>query len=97
MAKPLPDGKDENAPADLITKFQRIREQDPEKLDRYDIIASALANISAGSDTTSISLNPVIFHLCHDPRVLEKLRDWSWDVLSLREELLSLGVSSLLE
>ncbi|KAF2787165.1 cytochrome P450 family protein [Melanomma pulvis-pyrius CBS 109.77] len=75
MGKPPPDGKDENAPADFITKFQRIREENPEKIDKEDIMASAVANISAGSDTTSISLTSVIFHLCKFPEALARLRN----------------------
>lgn len=75
MGKPLPDGKDENAPEDFITKFQRIRQENPEKINKDDIMASAIANISAGSDTTSISLTSVIFHLCKFPDVLAKLRN----------------------
>lgn len=75
MDKPLPDGKDENAPADFITKFQRIRKENPQKIDKDDIMSSAIANISAGSDTTSISLTSVIFHLCKFPDVLTRLRN----------------------
>lgn len=75
MDKPLPDGKDENAPADFITKFQRILNDNPEKINKEDIIASAMANISAGSDTTSISLTSVIFHLCKFPDALRTLRN----------------------
>ncbi|KAH7018788.1 cytochrome P450 [Ilyonectria destructans] len=75
MGKSLPDGKDENAPEDFITKFQRIRQENPEKINKDDIMASAIANISAGSDTTSISLTSVIFHLCKFPDVLAKLRN----------------------
>lgn len=74
LGKPLPAGKDENAPADFITRFQLIREENPEKIDKEDIMASAIANISAGSDTTSISLTSVIFHLCKFPHALARLR-----------------------
>ncbi|PVH84305.1 cytochrome P450 [Cadophora sp. DSE1049] len=73
MDKPLANSKDEHC-ADFISKFQRIRSENPERISKDDIINSAMANISAGSDTTSISLTSVIFHLCQFPEVLQKLR-----------------------
>lgn len=87
MEKPSPNNRDnENSPADFITKFQRLRDEDPGKIDRNDIMASAIANISAGSDTTAISLTSVIFHLCKYPDVLKKLRNELEDAIK-KEEL----------
>lgn len=86
MSKPPPDDKDEGAPEDFITKFHRIRQENPGKINNDDIMASAMANISAGSDTTSISLTSVIFHLVKFPDVLAKLRNeledlvWGGDI-----------------
>lgn len=75
MEKPLANSKDQQHCEDFISKFQRIRSENPEKLSKDDIINSAIANISAGSDTTSISLTSVIFHLCKFPEALQKLRE----------------------
>ncbi|KAH9204679.1 cytochrome P450 [Leptodontidium sp. 2 PMI_412] len=72
---PPPAEKDEDGPADFITKFQRIQAENPEKLSRADIMGSCIANIGAGSDTTSISFTSVIYHLCNHPAVLKKLRE----------------------
>ncbi|KPM34793.1 hypothetical protein AK830_g11789 [Neonectria ditissima] len=69
------DNEVKNDAEDFITKFQRIRQENPEKINKDDIISSAVANISAGSDTTSISLTSVIYNLCKFLDVLAKLRN----------------------
>ncbi|KAI1627373.1 cytochrome P450 [Exophiala viscosa] len=50
-------------------KTQRERDQQR----RY--IAVCVANVGAGSDTTSISLNAVLYCLCKNPPMVQKLRD----------------------
>ena len=66
--------QDGTAPADFITQFLRIREENPEKISKEDIMAASMSNIGAGSDTTSISLTSVLCHLCKHPDILWKLR-----------------------
>lgn len=65
----------DDTPVDFITRFQMISEENPEKVDKQDIETSAINNFFAGSDTTSISLNSVIYNLCNHPDVLSRLRD----------------------
>jgi len=59
---------------DFITKLLQLHEADPSKVDMKDVFSTLLTNISAGSDTTSISLGSVIYHLCRYPYALENLR-----------------------
>jgi cytochrome P450 len=66
---------DPTAPVDLITKLLRIQDENPEKMAKGDIASACMMNIGAGSDTTSISLSSVIFHLLKNPETLERLRD----------------------
>ena len=72
-----PDGNpvDPMAPVDLITKLMRIQDESPEKIGKADIGSACMMNIGAGSDTTSISLSSVLFHLLKHPKTLGRLRD----------------------
>ncbi len=72
-----PDGSpvDPTAPVDLITKLLRIQDESPEKISKADIGSACMMNIGAGSDTTSISLSSVFFHLLKHPKTLGRLRD----------------------
>ena len=71
-SSPLPI--DANAPVDFITRFQRIRQEDPEKIGIDDIFLSCAANIGAGSDTTAVSLNVAIYYLYTHPEALSQAR-----------------------
>ena len=59
---------------DFITKLLQLHEADPSKVDMKDVFSTLLTNIGAGSDTTSISLGSVIYHLCRYPYAMENLR-----------------------
>jgi len=61
-------------PADFLTKLLSIREQDPSKISKDHIFAVCFANVGAGSDTTSISLNAALYYLYKNPPVLQRLR-----------------------
>ena len=65
----------ENGPADFLTKLLALRDQDPTKVNKDDIFAVCFANVGAGSDTTSISLNSILYYLCKKPSVVAKLRE----------------------
>lgn len=73
LEKPAPP-KNDSAPADFITRFMHMQEDDPGKLSERDIVESAMANIGAGSDTTGISLTSVMYHVYRNPHVLQVLR-----------------------
>ncbi|KAH7321513.1 cytochrome P450 family protein [Rhexocercosporidium sp. MPI-PUGE-AT-0058] len=59
---------------DFLTKLLQIHEEDPKKIDMRDVFATCMTNIGAGSDTTSISLGSVIYHLCKYPNTMRALR-----------------------
>ena len=51
-----------------------MQTENPKKVRDKDIIASALANIGAGSDATGISLTAVFYFLSRNQEVLDKVR-----------------------
>ncbi|PVH85443.1 cytochrome P450 [Cadophora sp. DSE1049] len=59
---------------DFITKLLQLHEADPSKVDMKDVFSTLMTNIGAGSDTTSISLGSVIYHLCRYPYTMQTLR-----------------------
>lgn len=73
--QPEQETLDPKAPADFITKFQRIQNRDTTKISDAEITGACSMNIGAGSDTTSISLSSVIFNLLKYPRTLARLRE----------------------
>lgn len=73
--RPGGNSVDTTAPVDLITKLLHIQDENPEKIGKGDIASACMMNIGAGSDTTSISLSSVLFHLLKNPKSLERLRD----------------------
>jgi cytochrome P450 len=64
----------DDGPSDFIGKFMAIQQENPAKMKDKDIRNSAFANIAAGSDTTSITLSGILYHLLKNPRTMEKLR-----------------------
>jgi cytochrome P450 len=75
LRNPVDEGDKPNRdPADFLTKLLSIREQDPSKISKDDIFAVCFANVGAGSDTTSISLNAALYYLYKNPPVLQRLR-----------------------
>ena len=65
---------DSQGPADFLTKFLTIQRENPAKMTDIDILVSLSANIAAGSDTTSITLSAILYHLIRNPGTLKKLR-----------------------
>lgn len=59
---------------DFLSKMLNLHHQNPEKITLKDIFVTCITNIGAGSDTTSISLSSVFYHLCKYPEVAQKLR-----------------------
>jgi cytochrome P450 len=66
--------KNNTGPTDFISRFRHLQSENPEKVRDKDIIASALATIGAGSDTTGISLTAVFYFLSRNKEVLGKVR-----------------------
>lgn len=59
---------------DILGELYRVAEEKPGSLDENSITSLALANVFAGSDTTSISLRAIIYFLLKNPPCLERLR-----------------------
>jgi cytochrome P450 len=58
----------------FVEKMMLARAKDPEKITDYHLLIMAQSNVVAGSDTTAISLSSIMWHLCHYPETLQKLR-----------------------
>lgn len=60
---------------DFLTRTLNLHRDDPAKFTMQDVFVACMTNIGAGSDTTSISLSSVLYHLCRYPRTLDVLRE----------------------
>ncbi|KAH6847213.1 cytochrome P450 [Chaetomium sp. MPI-CAGE-AT-0009] len=60
---------------DFLTKFVHKHSQDPSVFTTYHVLSGCVSNMVAGSDTTSISLSAILYHVLRNPDVLERLRD----------------------
>lgn len=67
--------KPTEGPPDFVTKFLEAHAQDPQNFTNYNILMGCLSNIVAGSDTTSITLSSIIYHLCKSPVAVHQLRE----------------------
>ncbi|KAJ4509695.1 Pisatin demethylase [Exophiala dermatitidis] len=67
--------KDESKPTDdFLTKMLRMHALQPDKFPMSAVFTTCGTNIAAGSDTTSVSLAAILYHLMRSPEKLEKLR-----------------------
>jgi cytochrome P450 len=70
----IAEEKEREGTPDIMTRILMASEKDPEKVTRGDLITMCQSNISAGSDTTSITLSTVLYHLLKYPETFQKLR-----------------------
>lgn len=77
--------EDQAAGQDFLSRMLRLHEENPDKVTMEDVFGICLTNIAAGSDTTSISLSSVLYHLCKHPNVAETLRKEIDDMAARRE------------
>ncbi|KAJ5523622.1 hypothetical protein N7513_013166 [Penicillium frequentans] len=57
----------------FLTRLLKMHSDNPSKLTKADIFTTCITNIGAGSDTTSVSLTSVMYHLMANPSKYETL------------------------
>jgi cytochrome P450 len=60
---------------DFLTKFIQKHSEDPSVFTSYHVLSGCVSNMVAGSDTTSISLSAILYHVLRNPNVLKRLRE----------------------
>ena len=60
---------------DMLSKFFAVHHEKPGEFDYDAIVSMASSNITAGSDTTSISMRAIIYYLLRNPEYKERLVD----------------------
>jgi cytochrome P450 len=58
---------------DFLEKLILAHEKNPEKVTEYHLFIMGQSNVTAGSDTTAISLSSIMWHLLQNPDTLSKL------------------------
>lgn len=58
---------------DFLSRVLEMHAEDPKKFTFEDVFITCITNIGAGSDTTSISLTGILYHLITNPHVYSKV------------------------
>ncbi len=74
-AKIVDKSSDIIVPQDFLSKFLTFHSEDPTKFTNWNVQVGMIANIFAGSDTTSTTLSGILYHLLKEPQTFAKLRD----------------------
>ncbi|KAJ5731666.1 uncharacterized protein N7483_006174 [Penicillium malachiteum] len=61
-------------PQNFLSKMMQARDQNPEKITDYHLLIMGQSNVTAGSDTTAISLSGIMWYLLQNFEALDKLR-----------------------
>ena len=75
IADRVRQGKPREPGADFISLMYEMHLQNPSAFTIDEILFHSVPNIGAGSDTTAIAQSAVLYFLCRNPAVLEKLRE----------------------
>ncbi|RAH72484.1 cytochrome P450 [Aspergillus aculeatinus CBS 121060] len=59
---------------DMMERWLTTRQQHPERMAESEIMGACVANVGAGADTTSATLQAFVYHLIRHPQYLAKLR-----------------------
>ena len=76
-AKGIPvDGAEEGkgTSMDFLTKFFKKNADDPKSFSMYHLTVGCVSNMTAGSDTTAISLSAILYYMLKNPQTFETLR-----------------------
>lgn len=58
---------------DILAKLLEMQKRQPDEINNVNVLLMTTSNISAGSDTTAISIRSVIYHLLNKPKCKRKL------------------------
>jgi len=58
---------------DFLSKLLRMHGDNPDKFTMTDVFSTCITNIGAGSDTTSISLSAILYHIIKTPSSMAKV------------------------
>ena len=64
-----------NSRTDMMEQWMMTRKKFPERMQEKEILTSAVANIGAGADSVSATLQAFVYHLLRSPKRLSRLRD----------------------
>ena len=67
--------EEQERPRDFLDKTLQAHEENPERVTPYDVKQVCQINVIAGSDTTSITLSAILYHLLRNTNALRKLRE----------------------
>jgi cytochrome P450 len=59
---------------DMLEQWKEQLERHPDRMDEIEIVTNAVGNLGAGSDTVSSVLQAFVYHMIHDPEMLDMLR-----------------------
>lgn len=59
---------------DMMERWLHVRREYPDRMDEAEVFGAAVANIGAGADTTSATLQAFFYYLLRHPQYLQKLR-----------------------
>lgn len=60
---------------DMIQQWMDVLAKHPERMDEKEILGAAVANVGAGADTVSATLQALVYNMIRNEKLLKELRD----------------------